>query len=156
MKKLTCIFICSLCLAPFVRAEDATATPKSEEAAVDAAPAQPEAVVLETKNKSSFAMEESGRNPFWPIGWKPAVKSKTTGGEHAGPEIRETAFLVSSITLDPGARFAIINGKVMTEGTVFGLQMGSQTYQITVKAIEDGRVILQRRDQEIVVPLRRK
>jgi hypothetical protein len=34
--------------------------------------------------------------------------------------------------------------------------MGSQTYQITVKAIQDGRVIFARRDQEIIAPLRRK
>ena len=76
--------------------------------------------------------------------------------EHAGSEIRATAFLVSSITLDAGAHYAIINGKVMNEGQVFGLQMGNQTYQITVKAIQDGQVVLQRRDQEIVVPLRRE
>ena len=44
----------------------------------------------------------------------------------------------------------------MQEGQQFGLQVGNQTYQITLKAIEDGRVILARRDQEIVVLLRRK
>ena len=44
----------------------------------------------------------------------------------------------------------------MQAGQQFGLQLGTQTYQITVKAIEDGRVILMRRDQEISVPLRRK
>ena len=44
----------------------------------------------------------------------------------------------------------------MQEGQQFGLQLGNQTYQLTVKAIEDGRVILSRRDQEIIVPLRRK
>ena len=111
------------------------------------------AIVL--KNKSSFAMDGSGRNPFWPIGWKPAVRTQTTT-EHTGPEILPTAFVVSSITLDQGARFAIINGKAMQEGQVFGLQLGNQTYQLTVKAIEDGRVILLRRDEEIIVPLRRK
>ena len=45
---------------------------------------------------------------------------------------------------------------MLQEGQVFGLQLGNQTYQLTVKAIEDGRVILARRDQEIIVPLRRK
>ena len=63
---------------------------------------------------------------------------------------------LTSITVDHGTRFAIINGKAMQEGQVFGLQLGNQTYQLTVKAIEDGRVILARRDQEIMVPLRRK
>jgi hypothetical protein len=112
-------------------------------------------VTIELKNKSSFTMDASGRNPFWPIGWKPVARTQTTT-EHTGPDILPTAFVVSSITLDQGARFAIINGKVMQEGQQFGLQLGNQTYQLTVKAIEDGRVILARRDQEIIVPLRRK
>ena len=113
-----------------------------------------ETVVIELKNKSSFTMDASGRNPFWPIGWKPVARVQTT--EHTGPDILPSAFLVSSITLDQGARFAIINGKAMQEGQQFGLQLGNQTYQLTVKSIEDGRVILARRDQEIIVPLRRK
>lgn len=111
-----------------------------------------DAPLIDEKNKSTFAMEASGRNPFWPIGWRPAA----AGAEQAGPEIPATAFLVSSITLDQDARFAIINGKTMIEGQQFGLQMGNQTYQISVKAIQDGQVVLQRHDQEIIVPLRRK
>jgi hypothetical protein len=110
---------------------------------------------LQLKNKSAFNMEASGRNPFWPIGWKPVARPQNNV-EQVGPEILPAAFVVSSITLDHGARFAIINGKAMQEGQTFGLQLGNQTYQLTVKAIEDGRVILARRDQEIIVPLRRK
>jgi hypothetical protein len=110
---------------------------------------------IELKNKSSFTMDASGRNPFWPIGWKPVARTQNTT-EHTGPEILPTAFVVTSITVDNGARFAIINGKAMQEGQVFGLQLGNQTYQLTVKKIEDGQVILARRDQEIIVPLRRK
>ncbi len=110
---------------------------------------------IELKNKSSFAVEGSGRNPFWPIGWKPSAHVQETA-EHVGPQISPAAFVLTSITLDHGTRFAIINGKPMQEGQVFGLQMGSQTYQLTVKAIEDGRVVLGRRDEEIIVPLRRR
>jgi hypothetical protein len=109
---------------------------------------------VELKNKSAFTMEASGRNPFWPIGWKPVARASTN--EHSGPEIQPSAFTVSSITVDKGGRFAIINGKAMQVGQQFGLQFGNQTYQLTVKAIEDGRVILARRDEEIIVPLRRK
>jgi hypothetical protein len=116
----------------------------------------PAAPPIELKNKSTFAMDGSGRNPFWPIGWKPVARPQTNTSEHSGPDILPTAFVVSSITMDQGARYAIINGKVMAEGQAFGLQLGTQTYQLTVKAIEDGRVILARRDQEIIVPLRRK
>ena len=122
--------------------------------ALQYASAEETAPVIELKNKSTFAMDASGRNPFWPIGWKPVVRVQTT--EHTGPDILPSAFVVSSITLDHGARFAIINGKVMEEGQQFGLQLGNQTYQLSVKAIQDGQVILARRDQEIIVPLRRK
>jgi hypothetical protein len=113
---------------------------------------------LELKNKSSFTMESGSRNPFWPIGWKPTAKLSDpgSGAEHAGPDIPATAFVVSSITLEQGNRFAIVNGKIMQEGQQFGLQLGNQTYQITLKAIQDGRIVLVRRDQEIVVLLRRK
>ncbi|PYI94103.1 MAG: hypothetical protein DME97_04345 [Verrucomicrobia bacterium] len=111
---------------------------------------------IELKNKSSFTMDASGRSPFWPIGWKPVARVQNTTTEHTGPDILPSAFVVTSITVDHGTRFAIINGKAMQEGQVFGLQLGNQTYQLTVKAIEDGRVILARRDQEIIVPLRRK
>jgi hypothetical protein len=107
---------------------------------------------IESKNKSAFTMEASGRNPFWPIGWKPVARATTNDSG----EIQPAAFVVSSITLDKGGRFAIINGKALQAGQQFGLQLGNQTYQLTVKAIEDGRVILSRRDEEIIVPLRRK
>jgi hypothetical protein len=111
---------------------------------------------LETKNKSAFKMDSGSRSPFWPIGWKPVAKISHTDSDQAGPDISPTAFSVSSITLGAGGHFAIINGKTMEEGQQFGIQMGTQTYQITVKAIEDGRVILSRRGNEIAVPLRRK
>ncbi len=116
--------------------------------------AEETAPTVELKTKSSFTIDASGRNPFWPIGWKPVAKATTT--DHGGLEIQPSAFVVSSITMDKGGTFAIINGKAMQAGQQFGLQLGNQTYQLTVKAIEDGRVILSRRDEEIIVTLRRK
>jgi hypothetical protein len=136
MKKIFAIVVLGFVAVQLARAEE---TPAS----------------IELKNKSAFTMDASGRNPFWPINWKPAARVKNTT-EHTGPDILASAFAVTSITLDQGARFAIINGKAMQEGQVFGLQLGNQTYQLTVKKIEDGQVILSRRDQEIIVPLRRK
>src|ERR1051325_4740196 len=114
--------------------------------AMDGAQAEDPAPI-KLKNKSSFTMDAGGRNPFWPIGFKPAAKLNTN--QHAGGDVQARNFSVTSITFDKGGRFAIINGKSMSEGQQFGLQMGTQTYQITVKAIEDGRVILGRRDEEI-------
>ena len=114
------------------------------------------APALDVKNKSTFTLDVRTRNPFWPIGWKPVAKLTDPGLERGGPDIPVTAFVVSSITMESGTRFAIINGKIMGEGQQFGLQLGNQTYQITVKSIADGKVTLARRDQEIVIPLRRK
>ncbi len=111
---------------------------------------------LDIKNKSSFQMESDGRNPFWPIGFKPAAQVLNRSANHTGPDVPLTAFVLTSITLDQGTHFAIINGKTMQEGQQFSLQSGSQNYQIQIKSIEDGRVILACRDQEVIVPLRRK
>ena len=111
---------------------------------------------IEVKNKSSFRMDASTRNPFWPIGWKPSAKLSGGGGADQSGDIPASAFVVSSITVDQAAHFAIINGKIMKEGQQFALVLGSQTYQIVLKKIEDGRVVLGRQDEEIVVPLRRK
>jgi hypothetical protein len=108
---------------------------------------------IELKNKSSFTLG-GDRDPFWPIGWKPSGSGSLH--DHTASEIPPSAFVVSSITIEKAARFAILNGKIIQEGQQFGLQMGTSTYQLTVKSIQDGEVILARHDQEIVVPLRRK
>ena len=141
--------------APAPAAPAATKTKPAQEAA--SAPAAPKKVddsVIALKNKSSFTMDAGTRSPFWPISWKPTGKV-ASGGTDQG-EVPPGAFLVSTITLDGATRFAIINGKSMSEGQVFGLQVGTQVYQVTVKRIEDGHVVLGRRDEEIIVPLRRK
>jgi len=115
-----------------------------------------DAPTIELKNKSSFKMEGGTRTPFWPIGWKPSAKVTKAGAEHTGVSIPVTAFTVTSITFDRGTRFAIINGTIVEEGQRFGLQLGSQTFLVTVKSIGDGRVILDWRDQDVVVLLKRK
>ena len=108
---------------------------------------------IELKQKSTFDAPDD-RDPFWPIGWKkPGPKVASNGG---GPVLTPSSFSLTSIAMGIGQRFVILNGKPMQEGQQFGLQLGNQTYQLTVKSIEDGRVILARRDQEIIVPLRRK
>ena len=110
---------------------------------------------IEVKNKSSFQIENNAHNPFWPIGFKPSATMAHASAP--GGDVPLNAFVLSSITLDQsGARFAIMNGKTMGEGQQFNLQAGTQVYQLKVKRIEDGRVILAQQDREIVVPLRRK
>jgi hypothetical protein len=156
MKTSPFIFLTFLAATSVFAVRPPAPAPGQAAAASAQAPAGAPASPLEFKNKSSFVVDNT-RNPFWPIGWKPAARtSDANTTEHSGPEIAPSAFLVTSITLGHTNRFAIVNGKIMQEGQQFGLQMGSQTYQITVKAIQDGRVVFARRDQEIVAPLRRK
>ncbi len=118
-----------------------------------AAPAAEPVPTVELKHKSSFDAPEA-RDPFWPIGWKkPGPKTESSG---AGPELSPDSFSLTSVTMGAGAHFAILNGKIIQEGQQFGLQFGHQIYQITLRAIEDGRVILAYQDTEITVPLRRR
>jgi hypothetical protein len=44
----------------------------------------------------------------------------------------------------------------LQEGQQFSLQLGQQLYQITIKAVQDGRIVLGYEGGELVVPLQRK
>jgi hypothetical protein len=162
MNKFLAFVLVSIFSAQMLTAADqkprpaaANVKPAEQSAPVDSKnkPGDPAAPIA-VKTKSSFRLGAGARSPFWPIGWKPTGKV-ASGGTDQG-EVPPGAFLVSSITVDGTTRFAIINGKSMGEGQQFGLQLGTQVYQVTVKRIEDGQVVLSRHDEEIVVPLRRK
>lgn len=163
MKTLLTSICLSILLAPGLFAADQkpspaapTNKPAENSVANDAKnKTSEEPAVVTVKNKSSFQLDAGTRSPFWPIGWKPIAHVSGAGGSAQG-EVPPGAFLVTSITLDGATRFTIINGKTMGEGQQFGLQVGTQIYQVTVKRIEDGGVIIGRGDEEIVVPLRRK
>lgn len=109
------------------------------------------APAIELKNKSTFDAAEA-RDPFWPIGWKrPGPKLSTSG-----PDLSPNSFSLTSITMGAGARYVILNGKIMQEGQQFGLQFGKQVYQVTLRAIQDGKVVVLYQGSEITIPLRRK
>lgn len=166
MNKNFAIICISILASPALLAADAKPAPTAlkSKPADESAPVElknksaEEASPIALKNKSSFKVDAGTRSPFWPISWKPAgrVAGSGSGGADQQGAVPPGAFLVSTITFDGATRFAIINGKSMQEGQQFGLQVGTQVYQVMVKRIEDGRVILGRRDEEIVVPLRRK
>ena len=63
--------------------------------------AQDAPVVVELKNKSSFTIDASGRNPFWPIGWKPVARAQNSATEHTGPDILPSAFVVTCAQASP-------------------------------------------------------
>jgi hypothetical protein len=104
--------------------------------------------------ESSFAAANV-RNPFWPIGW---TKPQATDSESvaAAPALTPAAFSLTSVAIGAGRRFAILNRKILHEGQQFSLQLGRQLYQITLKAVQDGRVVLAYDGGELVVPLQRR
>ena len=108
--------------------------------------------VIELKQKSSFDAAET-RNPFWPIGWK---RPNAKDAHSTAPQISPASFALTSVTMGAGTHFAILNGKIMQEGQQFGLQFGKDIFQVTLKSIQDGHVVLTYEDNDIVVPLRRK
>ena len=108
---------------------------------------------IELKKKSTFDASDD-RDTFWPIGWK-KPGPKTSSNNAAGPGLTANSFSLTSITMGHLQRFVILNGKTMQEGQEFGLQYGNQVYQVTLRSIQDGQVILVYQDNEIVVPLRR-
>ena len=81
MKKILCTFVLSLVAVQFADAVDAARKAGPAKPAVapvvkpsKSTPAVTVAVApLELKNKSEFATENNSRDPFWPIGWKPAL-----------------------------------------------------------------------------------
>lgn len=93
---------------------------------------------------------------------RPNVAIKLSSGASVSDDEQEreipvTAFTVSSITVSQGARIAVVNGTTMQEGFKFGLVMDAQTYPMTLKRIENSRVIIiSRNDREMVIPLHRK
>ena len=164
MKNFTLTLVLSISLVTGLSATDEKAAPppvsktkQPDVTAPDDVNPKPsdESAVITVKNKSSFQLDAGLRSPFWPIGWKPAAHVAGGAGSAQG-EVPPGAFVVTSITLDGATRFAIVNGKTMGEGQQFGLQVGTQIYQVNVKRIEDGKVIIGRSEEEIVVPLRRK
>jgi hypothetical protein len=104
--------------------------------------------------ESSFAAANV-RNPFWPIGW---TKPQATDSESvaAAPALTPAAFSLTSVAIGAGRRFAILNRKILHEGQQFSVQLGRQLYQITLKAVQDGRVVLAYEGGELVVPLQRR
>lgn len=165
MKTISCALSLSLLVIVGARAADPAEDPLAAPAPAPAvsAAASPAghstaSFTAAAKTHSSFNAPADARNPFWPIGWKKPTVKEPTGepSAPAAPQLTAAAFVLTSVAVEKDTRFAIINGKVMREGQHIGVQMGAQTYEVVLKTIEDGQVILETKQQELIVPLRRK
>lgn len=138
--------------------------------AADTAPAKddsaPAPYVL--KRRSTFTPPiAAARAPFWPIGWTPPKSVASTPTQAAPthePALDEKSFRVTSILLGDGSTpsFAVINGRAYGEGEFLKVPRGSGEStqsklmaRIRVERINDGRIMLQRGQQTLLVSLQR-
>ncbi|MEQ1860119.1 MAG: hypothetical protein ABMA13_09300 [Chthoniobacteraceae bacterium] len=101
--------------------------------------------------KSRFAVAESARAPFVPIGW---VKSAGQTVVVQAANVDESAFRLTSILLGNPA-LAVINGRSYEEGQFLRLPRGSAQLRIRLYRITDGQVWLQYEDKLFAVQLKR-
>lgn len=133
-----------------------------------AEPAAPNAGYT-SKKRSSFAIPDSGRAPFWPIGWTPQREARA----EAAPKVAldPAMFSVTSILLG-NPSMAVINGRAYGEGETLRMPRLAKGEAVATKAdsprmtlppgirihvqrIMDGRVVLQANAETVTVPLRR-
>lgn len=116
-------------------------------------------VGFKLKNRSSFHAGDTTRNPFWPLGYKPAVSPDGDTPPAAIPsdlQLKVDNFQVSSILLAGADSLAVINGKEFAQGETRPVQVGTAKLSVHVVSIGDGEVTLVCQNQSLNVPLRRK
>jgi hypothetical protein len=110
-----------------------------------------------TKIRSSFSAPDVTRDPFWPVGFvKPAASGPVAAviAEQPVPELRADGFNVSSILIVANQRLAVINGKAYAQGET--VAMIGNSFAVQVAAIQDGGIVLQCKNRQVTVPLRRE
>ena len=107
------------------------------------------------KQYSKFALTDSERNPFWPVGWVKAGPVSTQTGETVqAAEIRPSDYEVTGILLGTPP-LAVINNGEYTEGSFIRTAEGHKS-KVQVVQILDGAVILRYMGREYTIPLHRR
>jgi hypothetical protein len=109
----------------------------------------------ELKRRSSVSMRDDVRSPFWPVGWTKA--DRTVPGKVEKPvfELRAEYFRLTSI-LTGKRSLAMINGKSFEEGERMVVVAPEGRFNVLVRRVGDGRVVLGLDKQEVIVPLQRQ
>lgn len=114
-----------------------------------------EADVFKLKHRSTFTLQESARNPFWPIGWtKPAAAAPTATGEPVveAIELHSQDFQLTAILLGTPP-MVVINGREYVEGDFLKVSGGAK---VQLARVLDGQVILRSMGKDYPIILRRK
>jgi hypothetical protein len=102
-------------------------------------------------HKSSFTGTETDRNPFWPVGWKPAPAGPAAPDApvvEAPPEVSADNFVVTTISLEKEGALAVINGRTYAVGDRLPVDSRGKEF-VTVRQIIDGAVIFDYHGRQI-------
>ncbi len=90
---------------------------------------------------SSFLSTLGGRNPFWPIGFKPNSGSKPQQVKQniTIDKFPDGTFRISSILLG-NPPIAVINGQECEPGDLIRVSVGGATLNVLLSAIGDGYI----------------
>lgn len=103
------------------------------------------------KHKSDYTAADDARDPFWPIGFKPAAATPEAPQAPAAetlPEVRPEMFVVTTISLEKDAPLAVINGRTHAIGDRLPVDASGKQF-VTVRKIMDGAVFFDYRGQTI-------
>jgi len=114
----------------------------AQEPVAAAANAQaPVAVVYTPKRQSEFKPAQAERNPFWPIGWKPAKAIANNQAVAPATNIPPSFFKLSSI-LTGNPAIAVIDNRDYMVGQAFTKDYEGKQVRFVIQAIRDGVVVL--------------
>ena len=114
-----------------------------------------ESETFKLKRRSTFKLQESARNPFWPIGWtKPTAVAPTVTGTPVVEvaELHPQDFQLTAILLGTPA-MVVINGKEYVEGDFLKMPGGAK---VQLARVLDGQVILRFGGKNYPIILQRK
>jgi len=137
--------------------ETLSTTPASS-AANNSTPTFASSSGFQLKNRSTFTAssdDKDSRDPFWPIGWVKTAANSTAVAAPVTLTLKAENFEVSAILLN-NPPLAVINGKEMAEGQIAQVRIDNQIIPVQLAAVQDGRIVLRYRDQDLIIPLHRK
>ncbi|MEI8340733.1 MAG: hypothetical protein WCH43_04245 [Verrucomicrobiota bacterium] len=108
------------------------------------------------KHRSSFTLQDTERNPFWPVGWVKTAPTAVASNDNVQvSEIRAEDFELTAILLGTPP-MAVINGKEYAEGEYIIIRGGGPKTKVLVAQVLDGRVVLRYMNRDYPVALRRR
>jgi len=114
-----------------------------------------ESSVFKLKHRSLFTLQDTERDPFWPVGWVKTKTVTTVNETVQAAEIRPEDFELTAILLG-SPPLAVINGREYGEGSFIILKGSGQKTKVQVTQVMDGQVVLRYMGKDYQITLHRK